>query len=171
MRTFLGLGSNVGDRADYLRQALTAIGGLEKSRIQVMSSIYETEPWGKKDQAHFLNQVVEVETQLDPHELLRTCKKIEKKCDRRHGMAWGPRTMDIDLLCYGDQIIQDDTLQIPHPRLMERRFALIPLDEIAPNLSIPGSGMTVREALEACPDTGSVTLFQKKEDVFRRMPR
>ena len=171
MRAFLGLGSNVGDRADYLTRALTAIGGLEKSRIENMSSIYETEPWGKKDQADFLNQVVEVETQLDPHELLRICRKIEKKCDRRHGEMWGARTMDIDLLCYGDQIVQEATLQIPHPRLMERRFALIPLDEVAPNFSIPGSGMTVREALEACPDTGSVKLFLTKEDVFRRMPR
>jgi 2-amino-4-hydroxy-6-hydroxymethyldihydropteridine diphosphokinase len=171
MRAFLGLGSNVGDRANYLRQALTAIAGLENSRIENMSSIYETGPWGKRDQAHFLNQVVEVETQLDPDELLRMCKKIEKKCGRGHGKAWGPRTLDIDLLCYGDQTVQEDALQIPHPRLMERRFVLLPLDEIAPNLSIPGWAMTVREALEACPDTGSVTLFLKKEDVFRRMPR
>ena len=171
MRAFLGLGSNVGDRADYLRRALTAIGGLEKSRIQNISSIYETEPWGNKDQADFLNQVVEVETQLDPHGLLRMCKKIEKKCERKHGEVWGPRTMDIDLLCYGDQVVKETTLQVPHPRLMERRFALIPLDEIAPNLFIPGLGMTVREALEACSDTGSVKLFLKKEDVFRRMPR
>ena len=171
MRVFLGLGSNVGDREDYMMQALTAIGGLEKSRIQDISSIYETEPWGKKDQGIFLNQVVEVETQLNPHELLKMCKKIEKKCERKHGEVWGPRTMDIDLLCYGDQVVKETTLQVPHPRLMERRFALIPLDEIAPNLFIPGLGMTVREALEACSDTGSVKLFLKKEDVFRRMPR
>jgi len=171
MRAFLGLGSNVGDRADYLRQALTDIGGLEKSRIENISSIYETEPWGRKDQADFLNQVAEVETQLNPHELLEMFKKIEKRCGRRNGIAWGPRTMDIDLLLYGDRIVEEAALQVPHPRLMERQFVLIPLDEIAPNLSIPGSGMTVREALEACPDTGGVKLFLKKEDVFRRMPR
>ena len=171
MDVFLGLGSNVGDREDYMMQALTAIGGLEKSRIQDISSIYETEPWGKKDQGIFLNQVVEVETQITPHELLRMCKKIEEKLGRKNGKAWDPRTMDIDLLLYGDRIVEEAELRVPHPRLQGRRFVLIPLDEIAPNFSIPGSGMTVREALEACPDTGSVKLFLNKEDVFRRMPR
>lgn len=135
-----------------------------------MSSIYETEPWGKKDQGIFLNQVVEVETLIPPHELLKMCKKIEKKLGRRNGKAWGPRTMDIDLLIYGDRIVEEAALQVPHPRLQGRRFVLIPLDEIAPNFTIPGSGMTVREALKTCPDTGSVKLFLKKEDVFGRMP-
>lgn len=140
-------------------KAVAALGELNRCELRCASSVYETEPWGKKDQPEFLNQVVGIETQLNARELLDACKRIEEMLERQNGKSGEPRTLDIDLLLYGDRIIEEDMLHVPHPRLQTRRFVLVPLDEIASEVSIPGSGKTVRETLETCPDTGSVSIF------------
>ncbi|MBN2030752.1 2-amino-4-hydroxy-6-hydroxymethyldihydropteridine diphosphokinase [bacterium] len=160
---FLGLGSNVGDREAYLNEALSFLGDHKHIRINCVSSIYETEPWGKADQSPFLNQVVEIETQCDPQKLILTCQKIEKDLGGAKRERWGPRRIDIDLLLYGDQIIDEENLQVPHLRLSERLFVLIPLCEVASGVTIPGLDLTVRNVLEKCLDRGSVKLYKKAE--------
>jgi 2-amino-4-hydroxy-6-hydroxymethyldihydropteridine diphosphokinase len=161
MQVFLGLGSNLGDREAYLKKAISALDDLNDCEVRQVSSVYETEPWGKKDLTEFLNQVVELETRLGAQELLTACKRIEEMLGRRNGKSGESRTMDIDLLLYGDRVIEENFLHVPHPRLPARRFALVPLDEIASNVIIPGSGKTVREALELCSDTLGVSVYQE----------
>lgn len=162
-QAFLGLGSNVGKRERYLGDAVEAIANLEDTELLCLSSIYETEPWGRKDQQPFLNQVVAVETGLGPEELLSACQEIERSLGQRRAERWGPRTMDIDLLLYGEKVVEEETLRVPHPRLLERRFVLVPLEEIAPSLSVPGSGKTVGEVLATCADRGRVEVYRSVE--------
>ena len=163
MEVYLGLGSNMGNRTANLDKAVKAIAGLDDCMVCSLSSIYETEPWGDKNQSAFLNQVMRVETQLEPKAFLSACQRIESKLGRERGRRWGPRTMDIDLLLYGDRVVNEDTIQVPHPQLQKRRFVLVPLAEIAPLVNIPGSGRTVREALKLCPDSGSITLYRNND--------
>jgi len=145
---YLALGSNLGDREAILLQALKC---LESAGVQVLrrSSIYETEPQEMREQPWFLNQVVEIETTLSPIELLGQIREIERGLGRQRVVAKGPRTIDLDILFYGDAIIATPELQIPHPRLAERRFVLEPLAELAPNLSHPATGRKVSEMLVA----------------------
>ena len=157
---FIGLGSNVGDREGYLRKAISVLASSEGNTVRRASSVYETEPWGKKDQRAFLNQVIELETKLQPRELLILCQEVEKTLGRRNREHWGPRTIDIDILLYDETVVDGKTLCIPHSRLMERRFVLVPLGEIASTVTIPGSGRSVGEVLEECPDRGSVRLYK-----------
>jgi 2-amino-4-hydroxy-6-hydroxymethyldihydropteridine diphosphokinase len=163
MVVYLGLGSNIGNRAECLREAIDAIRKLEACTVREVSSIYETEPWGNTDQPDFLNQVIAIETKLRPKELLHECKKIEQALGRLNGKTGESRTIDIDLLLYGDCVVDETDVQLPHPRIQMRRFVLVPLKEIAPGVAIPGSGRTIREALEACPDRGSVKLYKKRQ--------
>ena len=157
---FLGLGSNTGDREAFIEKTASAIANLGNSTVQQSSSVYETQPWGKEDQDPFLNQVLELETELLPDALLKACQKIECALGRKRGKQWGPRTIDIDILLYGEWIIETDTLCIPHPRMWERRFVLVPLSEIASSVSVPGCGKTVIELLGRCPDKGYVKLHR-----------
>lgn len=142
MRAYLGLGSNLGDRGYYLSEAVAA---LKRSTISVVSSsrIYETEPWGVQDQPMYWNQVIEVETSLEPLALLHVCQEIEKKFGRVRKEHWGSRTIDIDLLIYDNEVSNTDELKLPHPYLEKREFVLAPLREIAPNLILP-SGRSVK---------------------------
>jgi 2-amino-4-hydroxy-6-hydroxymethyldihydropteridine diphosphokinase len=132
-RAFVGLGSNLGDREDYLRRALDRLGAAR------VSSIRETEPVGVTDQPNFLNAVAEVETDLTARELLQLLLEIERELgrDRSRGQRWGPRTIDLDLLLYGDDVIAEPGLTVPHPRLAERSFVLEPLHELDPELVLP----------------------------------
>ena len=134
---FLGLGSNVGDREEYIEQALFL---LEKNpNIDVIkhSSNFETEPEGGGGQPLFLNAVIQAKTKLTPHKLLDVCNEIEATLGREREIEWGPRTIDIDILLYGDEIISDERLQIPHPLMHERLFVLKPMSEIAPKAIHP----------------------------------
>ena len=132
-RAFVGLGANLGDREASIRHAASLLGA---SRL---SSIRETEPWGYADQPKFLNAVAEVETDLTARELLDRLLEIERELGRtREGPRWGPRTIDLDLLLFGDEVIDEPGLTVPHPRLAEREFVLEPLLELDPGLSIPG---------------------------------
>jgi 2-amino-4-hydroxy-6-hydroxymethyldihydropteridine diphosphokinase len=145
---FLCLGSNVGDRGDLIAGGIAE---LERSGVSVdtRSSVYETEPVGIEDQPWFLNQVIRGTTRLAPFELLEACRRIESLFGREPTeVRFGPRTLDIDVLLYGDRVITDDRLMVPHPRMHERRFVLVPLVEIAPRLVDPRDGREFAGILE-----------------------
>jgi 2-amino-4-hydroxy-6-hydroxymethyldihydropteridine diphosphokinase len=145
-RAFVGLGSNLGDREGTLRRAAELIGA------QRLSTIIETEPWGYEHQPRFMNAVAEIDTPLESRQLLTHLLDVERRLGRERPQfndaapRWGPRLIDLDLLLYGDEVIDEVGLQVPHPRLHERLFVLEPLAELAPELEIPGYG-TVRELL------------------------
>jgi len=143
---FLSLGSNLGDREANLKLVLSEL----PPEVEVIkeSSIYQTEPWGFMDQPDFLNQVLSVKTALAPHDLLIYVKNIELKIGREPSFRFGPRLVDIDILFYSQEIIEDETLDIPHPRICERAFVLIPLMEIAPDLIYPGTDRKVSDFLK-----------------------
>jgi len=143
MRAFLGLGSNLGDRAYYLGEAISALAS-SLVKVEATSRIYETEPWGLMDQPLYWNQVIEVETLLEPLELLHVCQEIEHRLGRERKVHWGPRKIDIDLLIYDNIVSESEELILPHRYLEERAFVLAPLREIAPELVLP-SGRSITE--------------------------
>ncbi|MDP2277276.1 MAG: 2-amino-4-hydroxy-6-hydroxymethyldihydropteridine diphosphokinase [Nitrospirota bacterium] len=141
---YISIGSNLGDREENCRQAIKLI---EKNGIAVrkQSRMYETEPWGIKDQPKFINMAIEVETDKEPEELLRILKEIEKEIGRTETVKWGPRIVDLDILFYDDLILKIPSIEIPHPLLHEREFVLKSLCEIAPDKKHPVTGTTVKE--------------------------
>ncbi len=147
---YLGLGSNIGDRQANLEAALAGLPAIGV-RVTRASPVYETEPVDFTDQRWFLNLVVEAETELFPLQLLARLQRIERDLGRVRTVARGPRTLDIDILLYGQAVIQRPDLEIPHPRMAERRFVLAPLADLAPDLRHPVTRKTVRELLEAAP--------------------
>ncbi|MFG0285033.1 MAG: 2-amino-4-hydroxy-6-hydroxymethyldihydropteridine diphosphokinase [Phycisphaerales bacterium JB039] len=148
---YIALGSNQGDRWRYMAAGVSAIAGLPRSRILRRSSVLETDPVGPAGQGRYLNAVVELETGLTARELLDGMLAAERAAGRVRSAAerWGPRTLDLDLLLYGDETIREPELTTPHPRMAERRFVLEPLAQLAPDTLIPGRGVTVRQALRA----------------------
>jgi 2-amino-4-hydroxy-6-hydroxymethyldihydropteridine diphosphokinase len=156
---YLGLGSNLGDREAYLRSGLDAIQTLAGCELIRCSSLYETAAWGKTDQPDFLNLVVQIETTLTAQSLLDELHRIEQRLGRERHERWELRTLDIDILLFGEKIIREPGLIVPHPYLAERRFVLVPLAEIAPDFRIPGSDLSTHELLQRCPDEGSVRLY------------
>jgi 2-amino-4-hydroxy-6-hydroxymethyldihydropteridine diphosphokinase len=149
MRAFIGLGSNLGDREGWLRGAVELLREEPEIEVVGVSSMRETEPVGHLDQPRFLNAAVEVETGLPASRLLDRLLAVERALGRRRvGPRFGPRTIDLDLLLYGDALIDEPSLTVPHPRLAERRFALEPLHELDPTLVVPGRGR-VSELLAA----------------------
>ena len=145
---YLSLGSNVGDRDKLLARTLERLAS-DDIRVVRISSVYETEPRDVPDQPWFLNQVVEIETSLFPKQLLARLQKIEIGIGRVRMEARGPRTVDIDILFYGDAIVSTPGLEIPHPRVADRRFVLEPLAELVPEFRHPRTRQTVREMLAA----------------------
>lgn len=144
----------MGDIPGMLRKALSGIG--EKSIVTRRSSIYRTAPWGKSGQSDFLNQVLEVETKLSAQELIDELLRIEEKLGRRREEKFGPRLIDIDIIFFNDEIISQPGLTIPHPQVQNRRFALVPLNELAPNHIHPVFQKTIYQLLLECPDTLAV---------------
>lgn len=138
VKAFLSLGSNMGDRLVYLSKAIDNIAEILGCNILNKSRVYETEPWGYENQEAFLNLCISIETSLSPYELLESLQTIELELDRVRKIHWGPRTIDIDILLFDDIICEDDKLTIPHPRMRERAFVLIPLYDIEKNLIIDG---------------------------------
>lgn len=138
MRAYIGLGSNLGDREGTLRRAVELLGDDPRIEVVAVSSLRDTDPVGYLDQPRFLNAVCAIETDLAPGELLKLLHEIERVLGRRRdGPRFGPRTVDLDLLLYGTEIVDEPELTVPHPRLMERRFVLEPLVELEPELTLP----------------------------------
>jgi 2-amino-4-hydroxy-6-hydroxymethyldihydropteridine diphosphokinase len=154
-KAYLLTGGNMGNREETLGRARVLIEQYAGSILRV-SSFYETEAWGKTDQPAFLNQALEIKTVLKPHDLLRELLHIESICGRKREEKYGPRILDIDILLVGNTVVNDDSLVIPHPEMAKRRFALVPLTEIAPFLIHPVLGKTISQLLEECPDTLNV---------------
>src|SRR5277367_5844079 len=152
---YLSLGSNVGDRDSNLSAAIAALppAGIQVKRV---SSIYETEPVDYLDQPWFLNCVVETETNLEPHALLQALRAIESQLGNKKEFAKGPRKLDLDILLYNSQTIDTSDLQVPHPRMLQRRFVLTPLAEVAPNLKHPSWPVTTATLLDQLIDPSQV---------------
>jgi 2-amino-4-hydroxy-6-hydroxymethyldihydropteridine diphosphokinase len=158
LNVYLLLGSNVGDRQANLKKASELISE-EVSPVVATSKLYETAAWGKTDQSPFLNQAIIVKTSIKPLILLSLLKNIERKVGRVDTEKWGPRVIDIDILLYGSEIIHEPELQVPHPYLPVRRFALLPLAEIAEEVIHPILKKTIAELLAECPDTSDVKIY------------
>jgi 2-amino-4-hydroxy-6-hydroxymethyldihydropteridine diphosphokinase len=136
----IALGGNIGDVRAVFPRAISMICGMAQASLLGRSSDYKTPPWGDEDQPPFINACIRIDTELDPHALLYTLKKVEARFgrNRSHERRWGPRTLDLDLIAYDDERIADADLTLPHPRLFERAFVLVPLAEIDPDRSIAG---------------------------------
>lgn len=155
----LGLGSNIGDRQQNILQAIDKLQKHKAIVVEKISPLYETEPFGLKEQAAFLNAVLEITTELSPEALLRFCQQIELELGRERKMHWGPRTIDIDLLIFDQVKIKTKELILPHPYLADRRFVLIPMAKITNDVIV--KGLTATELLSQCTDAGQVALYQE----------
>lgn len=151
-RAYLGLGSNIGDKAAHLAAAVRGLAAVPGIRITARSADYRTPPWGETDQDWFLNGAIEIETDLDPHALLDACLGVERALGRVRERRWGPRVIDIDVLSYAGAEVSDERLVLPHRYVRERAFVLVPLAEIAPDLVIGGE--TVAQALAKLDRSG-----------------
>ncbi len=151
---YISLGTNVGNKKENLVNALNYI--KEENEIIKESSLYSTEPWGNKQQDSFINQVVYIETKKSPLELMKSLLQIEKKMGRERIEKWGPRIIDLDILFYDNEVINEENLTIPHPHIPERKFILIPLKEISETLNHPISNHTIEWHLKTCPDKNKV---------------
>jgi 2-amino-4-hydroxy-6-hydroxymethyldihydropteridine diphosphokinase len=158
---YIGTGSNMGDREAYCEEAVRLVSRFPATSIIRVSSLYETAPMERTDQDWFINCVTAVRTTLSPHELLRACQEVEQLLGRKRSVRFGPRTIDMDILFYGDRIIQEPGLTIPHPRAHERRFVLEPMAEIAPELTHPALRKTVVQILKE---------LQNHQEIRRSMP-
>ncbi|EKF8620394.1 2-amino-4-hydroxy-6-hydroxymethyldihydropteridine diphosphokinase [Staphylococcus pseudintermedius] len=142
---YLGLGSNMGDREAQLKAAIDLLDAHDKINVVAISPIYETKPVGYTEQPDFLNLCLHIQTQLPAQDLLKVALETEAELHRVRKVRWGPRTMDIDILLYGDEIIEEDDLTVPHPRMTERAFVMVPLNDIAANVTEPHSGQKIQQ--------------------------
>ncbi|WP_299754512.1 2-amino-4-hydroxy-6-hydroxymethyldihydropteridine diphosphokinase [uncultured Pontibacter sp.] len=159
-KVYLLLGGNLGDRTSYLQQARESI-NQQVGRLMRSSKIYETAAWGKTDQPNFLNQVLEVQTELTPEQVLQQINQIEQELGRIRHEHWGARVIDIDILFYANQVQQTQRLTIPHPQLHLRRFTLLPLSELVPELEHPLLHKSINQLLQECPDELEVWEFEE----------
>ena len=170
MRTtaFIALGSNIGSRFDHLKKAVEKIDQLPETEVVNTSSVYETDPVGYEDQEQFLNMAIQISTGLNPFKLLDACLDIELKLGRKREIHWGPRTIDLDILLYSHENIETEKLIVPHPRMHERAFVLVPLLEIDSSIRLPKMERPLISILEDIPDREGVRIWKQKngEDVF-----
>lgn len=156
VRCYVGLGSNLGDPVAMVRKALACLASQPDIALGEVSGLYLTPAWGYTEQPDFVNAVCSLDTQVTPGDLLLRLKLIETELGRRTRFRWGPREIDLDILLYGDRILDEAGLRIPHPMLHRRAFVLIPLAEIAPHLIHPQTGYKMSEHLEAISDRGLI---------------
>ena len=153
-RVYIGLGSNLAEPQEQLRAALQTLQGLPDSQLSGCSSLYASDPLGPPDQPRYVNAVAALDTSLEPHELLDHLQRIELEQGRqRKAERWGPRTLDLDILLFGQRLLNDERLTVPHYHMHARAFVLYPLAELAPDLQLP-DGRTLATLLSACPFTG-----------------
>ncbi|WP_053369051.1 2-amino-4-hydroxy-6-hydroxymethyldihydropteridine diphosphokinase [Bacillus sp. FJAT-27245] len=159
-QAFLSLGSNIGDRFQNLKGAVRLLDSHPSIKVVNCSSVYETDPVGYEDQAPFLNMVIELTTALSPSELLDACLKAELTLGRKREIRWGPRTIDLDILLYNQENIETEKLFIPHPRMVERAFVLVPLYEVAGNIHLPGQSEPLEVLVGLLPDKKGVRIWK-----------
>ncbi|KPL58049.1 2-amino-4-hydroxy-6-hydroxymethyldihydropteridine diphosphokinase [Rossellomorea vietnamensis] len=165
---YISLGSNMGDRAGYLEKAINILGSHGKIEVTKQSSLYETDPVGFTEQDEFLNMVIEIRTSLSPETLLHQCLQVEIDLGREREFKWGPRIIDLDILLFNRDTVETENLLIPHPRMQERAFVLIPLLEVAPRIEHPSFNAPFAEFLDEIPDKEGVRLWKQinGEDAF-----
>lgn len=166
---FVGIGSNLGDPLSNCLEAVRKISSLERVTLSKESSFYRTEPFGFKDQDWFVNGVIEIKTAYTPRTLLETLKAIEYEMGRREGERWGPRVIDLDILFYGQEVIDEEGLVIPHRELHKRRFVIVPLNEIAPYVIHPAFGVSIRGLMDRLEDESEVSAVEIR-DYRRQFP-
>ncbi|MFK3939506.1 2-amino-4-hydroxy-6-hydroxymethyldihydropteridine diphosphokinase [Alkalihalobacillus sp. NPDC078783] len=157
---YLSLGSNMESRIGYLEKAISKLRLMKDSEVTAISSIYETDPVGYVDQPSFLNLVVCLSTTLPPFELLAETQQIENELGRKREIRWGPRTIDLDILLYDQENMKMESLTLPHPRMWERSFVIIPLLELAPDLSFNVQGVTLKEVYNQLHDKEGVRMWK-----------
>jgi 2-amino-4-hydroxy-6-hydroxymethyldihydropteridine diphosphokinase len=150
-QVYISLGSNLGDKLQFLKNAIEQI-SIRLGKVVKESKIYEAAAWGHTKQPDFYNQVIEIETELSPMQLLQGCLEIEKSLGRERSILWGERTIDLDILLYDGRSVQLENLRIPHPYLHLRNFVLVPLCEIAPDLIHPTMELSIKQLLDRCAD-------------------
>jgi len=165
---YLSLGSNLGNRADFLKNAIKLLLNYPEIELVKCSSIYETEPVGYSEQGNFLNMVVKINTSFSAEQLLDVCLHTEKELGRIRDIRWGPRTVDLDILLFNHENIESEKLIIPHPRMHERAFVLVPLVEIDSKVQTPTGKAPLNEILNGIPDKEGVRLWKQinGEDAF-----
>ena len=156
---FIGIGANMGRPAAACREALVKLAEIPGVRLLRASPLYRTEPVGPQEQAWFINAVAEIRSDLSPRELFTALKEIERRMGRITGTKWGPRVIDLDLLLYGQEVVREEGLVIPHPELHRRRFVLVPLCGLASYAIHPAFGVTIRGLLDRLEDTARVELY------------
>lgn len=169
-RVFLGLGSNLGDREQFIERAIALLSKTSGIELMGKASLYEAEPVGYEDQPWFLNTVIEIRTRLSPKDLLARLHEIECQLGRQPGERWGPREIDLDILLYGERVMDELDLMIPHPELHKRRFVLLPFVEIAPRVIHPQLAKTMEQLLQALDDPKGVILSRgsQRSDEIKR---
>ena len=168
---YISLGSNIDDRLGYLHDAVNLLQQDQKIDVNAVSSVYETDPVGYTEQENFLNIVIQVNTSYQAEELLKKCLDIEQTLGRKREIRWGPRTVDLDILLYNQDNIETEHLSVPHPRMHERAFVIIPLVEIEPNIQLPTMDQPLSVVLERMTDKEGVRLWKLKngEDEFAHL--
>jgi 2-amino-4-hydroxy-6-hydroxymethyldihydropteridine diphosphokinase len=164
---FLGLGSNLGDRLVNLASCLTILAHSAEVKINKISSVYESEPYGDKHQPWYLNMVIEIATNLDPLSLLQFTQQVEQQIGRKKTRFWGPRIIDVDILSYKNRIVKQPMLQIPHPQLHLRQFVLLPLKEIAARFKHPGLNKNIDQLISECQDNSQVAWFKDGKKIIK----
>lgn len=154
---YIGIGSNLGDKARNCREAIERIGAAGENKLVGRSSLYRTEPWGNEEQDWFVNAVIAIRTSFDPDGLLQHLKNVEEQLKKKKEERWGPRNIDLDILFFNDEILKTPGLTVPHPFLHLRRFVLVPLQEICPDFIHPQLKLSVGELLERTNDEKKVT--------------